>query len=194
MSDFVGIVAVLTLVGIQPTLYIFLKSVLIINISEKSIGKKIKRYPVVFGILGAHLIPFFAILGKQPLESITNFFSSLSYVVPSCSFNACSKKTIDYLLFPPDRFVDNVGPIGYWILIFAPVVLESIFWIIWFRPSKTSKGWELPLALIATSCLYVTTFLSLYLVDMYAPIFLLIVGFIVWFAYRMIKRFKGERP
>jgi len=195
MSDFVGVAAILTLVCIQPALYIFLKSVLMINICKKQLNQKACKTPILLGILGAHLLPFFAILGKQPIESITNFFASLSYIVPSCSFNACSHRTIDYILFPPDRFVDHVGVAGYWILIFAPVILESIFWLVYFfyKNRQPKTPWELPITLIATSWLYATAFLSLYLIDMYAPIFVLTSWFGLWIVCQIVKRFCRKK-
>ena len=184
MSDLGGTIVLLTLICIQPALYLFLKSLLIINIVQKNTKKKAPTASIILGIIGAHLLPFFSVLGKQPIETAVNFFSSISYIVPNCSFNACSHRTIDYFLFPPDRFVDNVTTTGYWILIFAPVILQSIFWLVWFK--KT--GWQLPLILISTTCLYAATFLSLYLIGMYAPIIALIGSFIIWIGYRIIKK------
>lgn len=188
MSDLAGAVAILTLICIQPALYIFLKSVLASYIVRKITDAPPPKLKIFLGVLGAHLLPFFAVLGKQPAESITNFFSSISYIVPSCSFNACSNRTIDYILFPPDRFVDHVTTAGYWILIFAPLILESIFWLVYFR----RYGWQLRLALISMSCLYLAAFLSLYLIDMYAPICTLLLGFVGWIGLQAIRKPKEQ--
>jgi len=213
MSDLTATIGILTLVFIQPALYLFLKSQLVLCIAHRNLKKK--KFPTssfakasedrslkaefipsltrgrtsvtTLAIISAHLIPFFIVLGIEPLRTIPNFFASLCYIIPSSGFNACSGKIMDYVLYPPARFAEGVTELGYGILIFGPVLLQSIFWLVFF----VKKNISLTLALIGTSCLYAATFIGLYKIDMYAPLTMLLLGFLVWFGYWIARKTKG---